>query len=434
MTEGKPISLIVRFTIPILMGNLLQLCYTIADTRIIGSFLGDEALAAVGSTTALYTLILCFFTGMANGFGIIIAKMFGAKDMEGLKTSYGASLVLGAASAIIVIAATLIFMKPILRVLNVPEELMGEAVNYISIVIAGLIITMLYCVVLAGSRAIGDSLTPLLFLIMSVGLNIAGDLVLIGVLHTGVWGAAVATVASQFLALIASTIYILRKYDYFRFSGEDLKRADGPLISSLMTTGISMGLMGSLICIGSFVLQTSINGLGNSYIVAQTAALRITEVLMSIFGATGQALSTYCSQNYGAGRMDRVRMGINAGYKLTCSWCVIVLIIVYTLAGPLVAAVTGSTDQVMIDAATLYLRVDSILYVLVAVIFVLRHSLQGVGDRVTPLVSSGIEMAGKVILTFTLVPAMGYMGVILVEPIVWIVMIIPLIVKGHKVR
>ena len=434
MTEGKPISLIVRFTIPILMGNLLQLCYTIADTRIIGSFLGDEALAAVGSTTALYTLILCFFTGMANGFGIIIAKMFGAKDMEGLKTSYGASLVLGAASAIIVIAATLIFMKPILRVLNVPEELMGEAVNYISIVIAGLIITMLYCVVLAGSRAIGDSLTPLLFLIMSVGLNIAGDLVLIGVLHTGVWGAAVATVASQFLALIASTIYILRKYDYFRFSGEDLKRADGPLISSLMTTGISMGLMGSLICIGSFVLQTSINGLGNSYIVAQTAARRITEVLMSIFVATGQALSTYCSQNYGAGRMDRVRMGINAGYKLTCSWCVIVLIIVYTLAGPLVAAVTGSTDQVMIDAATLYLRVDSILYVLVAVIFVLRHSLQGVGDRVTPLVSSGIEMAGKVILTFTLVPVMGYMGVILVEPIVWIVMIIPLIVKGHKVR
>jgi Na+-driven multidrug efflux pump len=201
------------------------------------------------------------------------------------------------------------------------------------------------------------------------------------------------------------------------------------MMVTMMKTGLSMALMSCLISIGSFVLQTAINGLGNSYIVAQSAARRITEILMSVFVAIGHTMATYCSQNLGADRWDRIHEGMKAGYWITCLWCVLVLVIVYTLAPTLICMITGSSDLVMIHAATQYLRIDSILYVLVAVIFVQRNSMQGIGDTVTPLISSGIEMAGKIILAFTLVPALGYFGVILVEPIVWIVMIIPLILK-----
>ena len=202
-----------------------------------------------------------------------------------------------------------------------------------------------------------------------------------------------------------------------------------PMMVSMMKSGLSMAFMSSLISIGSFVLQTAINGLGNSYIVAQSAARRITELLMSVFVAVGHTMATYCSQNLGAKRWDRIHAGMKAGYRVTCLWCAAVLIIVYTLAPKLIFLITGSSDQIMIHAASQYLRIDTILYVLVAVIFVQRNSMQGIGDTVTPLISSGIEMVGKVILAFTLVPAMGYSGVILVEPIVWIVMIIPLVLK-----
>lgn len=199
------------------------------------------------------------------------------------------------------------------------------------------------------------------------------------------------------------------------------------MMRSMLATGLSMGFMNSMIGIGSLILQTAVNTLGASYIVAQSVARKITEVLMAVFVAVGNTMAVYCGQNYGAGKFSRIRMGINAGYAITCSWCIGVLVIVYSSAALLVQLITGSTDPVMIDAAARYLRMDTILYVLVAIIFVLRNSLQGIGDRITPLVSSGIEMVGKIILTYTLVPAFLYEGVIWVEPIVWIVMILPLI-------
>ena len=201
----------------------------------------------------------------------------------------------------------------------------------------------------------------------------------------------------------------------------------------MIATGLSMGLMSSLINIGSLILQTAINQLGSSYIVAQTAARKITEALMSVFVAMGQTLATYCGQNYGAGDYRRIKKGMHFGYILTCSWCIAVFGIVCLFSPSMIRMITGSNDMVMIQAAAKYLRIDCILYVLVAVIFVQRNSLQGIGDRITPLISSGIEMAGKIFLTYTLVPLLGYLGVILVEPIVWIIMIIPLIIKMRRI-
>jgi len=429
MTTGSPVRIIIKFTIPILLGNLLQLAYSVIDMRLVGTFLGDHALAAVGATAVMYTLFIGFFMGIANGFAVTTARHFGGKNMEKVHISFVSSIVMGTVLAVSISILCLLFLGPIMRLLNVPDSIFAASAGYIRIIIAGLLITMLYDILIASARAIGDSVTPLLTLFLSVGLNIAGDILLLGVLHTGVWGAALATVAAQLITAVVCAIYILWKYDFYRYRSGDLQLLERPMMVTMMKTGISMALMSCLISIGSFVLQTAINGLGNSYIVAQSAARRITEILMSVFVAIGHTMATYCSQNLGANRWDRIHEGMKAGYWITCLWCVLVLVIVYTLAPTLICMITGSSDLVMIHAATQYLRIDSLLYVLVAVIFVQRNSMQGIGDTVTPLISSGIEMAGKIILAFTLVPALGYFGVILVEPIVWIVMIIPLILK-----
>lgn len=432
MTIGSPIKIITKFTIPILLGNLLQLAYNVIDMRLVGSFLGDRSLAAVGATAVMYTLFVGFFMGVANGFAVTTARYFGSKNMEKVHVAFVSSIIMGVVLSAGVSLLCLFFLPPIMQFLNVPENIFSESASYIRIIIAGLVVTMIYNVLLASARAIGDSITPLLTLFVSVGLNIFGDILFLGVLHTGVWGAAAATIASQAITAAVCCVYILNKYRFYRFRPADIRRMEQPMMVTMVKTGLSMAFMNSLISIGSFILQTAINDLGNSYIVAQSAARRITEILMSIFVAVGQTMATYCSQNLGADRWDRIHQGMKVGYWITCLWCIIVLVIVYTLAPTLIVLITSSSDAVMIHAADQYLRIDSILYVLVAIIFVQRHSMQGVGDTVTPLVSSGIEMIGKIILAYTLVPALGYFGVILVEPIVWIFMIIPLIWKVRK--
>lgn len=427
MTKGSPAKLILTFSIPILLGSLLQMTYSIADTRIVGTYLGDEALAAVGATTALSSLVNGFLIGAANGFAIMIAQRCGAKDKKGVKASFAAALGLGLMMAVILIGITQLFLNPILHFLNVPESLYPVSSGYIRIVLAGMLITTIYNVLLASARAIGDSITPLLTLALSVLLNIIGDIVLLRYFHMGVRGAAIATVGAQAITIVICMIYLLQRYEVFRVGKEDFRNCTKGMIRMMIATGVSMGLMNSLIGLGSLILQTAVNDLGNAYIVAQSVARKITEVLMAVFVAVGHTMATYCGQNYGAKKYSRIRKGILAGYAITCSWCLAVLVIVYTSVSWMVQIITGSTDPVMVAAASKYLRMDSILYVLVAVIFVLRNSLQGIGDRITPLISSGIEMLGKVILTFTLVPALHYDGVIWVEPIVWVVMIIPLI-------
>lgn len=432
MTVGSPMKVIVKFTIPILMGNILQLTYNIADTRIVGSFLGDHALAAVGAMATLFSVVVYFLMGLANGFAIATARYFGAHDMENVHKTFVASVVMGIGVVVIMTVTLQLFMNPLLYFLNVPDSLHDESAGYIRIVVFGLIVTVIYDIFLASARAIGDSLTPLLTLVVSVLLNIAGDIILIVVFGFGVRGVALATIGAQLITLTICGIYLLRKYPFFRIHRADLHELELPMMKGMMQSGLSMAFMGTLIAIGSLILQTAINGLGPSYIVAQSAARRITEVFMTIFNAIGNAMAPYCSQNLGAGRWDRIHQGMRAGYIITCSWCAVVLLLVQPLAPVMVQLVTGSSDQVMIDAASQYLRIDTILYILVAIIITIRFSMQGVGDKITPLISSGIEMVGKIILTYTLVPVMGYFGVILVEPITWIFMIIPLIWQVRK--
>lgn len=247
----------------------------------------------------------------------------------------------------------------------------------------------------------------------------------------GVRGAAVATVLSQLIALIACLIYSLKRYNILWIEKKDFK-SDASLCGKLMSTGCSMGFMSSLVSIGSVTLQSAINSFGQDIILAHTTARRLSELFMMMFGVLGTTMATFCGQNLGAGKYERIRKGILTSILMGWVWCVLCVITSYTIVPAFVKILISSDNKNVIDTATLYLRVDSLLYFVTAMITIIRNSLQGIGDRLTPIISSGIELAGKVVITFTLVPLMGYWGVIVSEPIVWVLMVIPLIVQLIK--
>ena len=432
LTKGKPSSLILSFAFPIFLANLLQLTYSLADTRIVGSFLGEDALAAVGSTSTVSNLIIGFLLGLANGFAIITAQRFGAKDIKGMKKSFAASILLGTGISIVLTVLGMIFKNTLLGFLNVPHNLYGEAGAYIFIIIAGMTATFLYDSCAAVLRAIGDTITPLIILAVSVMLNVAGDIFFVVILKEGVRGAAIATVLAQFIAFVVCAVYMVRKYDILRLTKQDFKGIKGSMFKNMLGGGLSMGFMSSLVNIGSLTLQTAINKLGQDIIVAHTAARKISEIFMIMFTVFGQTMATYCGQNIGAGEVDRVKKGIKLSIFYTCIWCTLAMIASYTIGGWLVHLVTGSSNNAVIKNATDYLKFDSIFYYVTAVICIVRNAMQGLGEHITPLVSSSLEMIGKIIIAATLVPVMGYTGVILAEPIVWFIMVIPLLIKIYR--
>ncbi|MCI5623435.1 MATE family efflux transporter [Anaerostipes sp.] len=429
LTKGKISSLLFSFTLPIFLGNLLQLTYSLADTRIVGSFLGEKALAAVGATTTISNLIVGFLLGLTNGFAITTAQKFGAGDTKRVRKSFAIAIILGAVISIVLILVGTIFINPILRFLNVPSALFITAKQYILIIIVGLWVTMFYDILMGIMRAIGDTITPLLILAISVGLNIGGDILFVAIWKTGTWGAAAATVLAQFIALIICSFYMVHKYELLRLNKNDFKGLESGMIKGMLGSGMSMGFMSSLVNIGSLTLQTAINKLGQEIIVAHTAARKITEMYMIMFSVFGQTMATFCGQNMGAGKIDRIKKGMKLAIIYTCVWSTLAMIASYTIGSQLVYMVTGSRKEAVIVNATNYLKFDTIFYYVPAVISVVRNVMQGIGDRITPLISSGFEMVGKVVIAATLVPWLDYTGVIIAEPIVWFIMVIPLIVQ-----
>ena len=419
----------MTFALPIFLGNLLQLAYSLVDTRIVGSFLGEDALAAVGATTTLSNLIVGFLLGLCNGFAILTAQYFGAGDMERVRKSLAEALKMGLAVAVLLTVVGLVFLQPILRFLNVPEELLGIAGEYIFVIIAGLVATLLYDVFSATLRAMGDTLMPLLILAFSVVLNIGGDFLFVVVWETGVRGAAIATVLSQVMSVIVCGIYMFKRYEVLRLSTEDFGQSEGQMLRNMASSGFSMGFMTSLVNIGTLTLQTSINKLGQDIIIAHTAARKISEIFMIMFSVFGQTMATYCGQNLGAGKTDRIRRGIWLAILYTCTWSVLTMIASYTIGPRLVSLVTGSSNEVVVKNATDYLKFDTLFYFVTAVICVVRNAMQGLGERIVPLISSSLEMLGKIVIAATLVPLLGYTGIILAEPIVWFFMVIPLLIK-----
>ena len=428
LTKGKPIRLILLFAVPLFVGQLFQLFYSLADTRIVGQTLGDEALAAVGATTTLSDMLLSFLNGLTNGFAIVIATCFGAKDERQMKKAMGGTILLGSCCAVVLSGLCLLNMSGLLKLLNISPELFAAARGYIGIVIAGLLAATLYNICAAMLRAIGDSFTPLLFLILAAFLNIAMDYGFILCLHTGVEGAAYATVIAQAVSAFLCFLYMRRKYPQLTLKKEDFK-PDMVLYKKLFGAGLSMGFMTSLVGVGTMALQTSINTFGTDIIVAHTAARKISSIYMLPFSVMGTTLATYCGQNLGARKYSRIRQGIRDTVLVTFVWCTGVIISAYTVAPWLIRTVTATQKKDIIDTASLYLRVNTPFYYVPTVICLFRNSMQGFGDNRTPVISSSLEMIGKVLIALLLAPAIGYYGIIVAEPIVWFIMVIPLVVN-----
>lgn len=312
LTKGSPSKVMISFAIPVALGNIFQLCYSLADTRVVGSTLGEAALAAVGATTSISTLFIGFLSGLTNGFALLIARQFGAGDKKGV-TRYGAGcLLLGCITSVLLTFICVSSLPFILRLLNVPEALMGQSTAYIRAVLLGLLATMLYNGCASILRAVGDTTAPLLFLLFAAALNVALDLLFILKFGFGVAGAAWATVLSQSLSAIISLVYMFKRYPVFRFKPDDFKLKLRE-IKALYTSGLSMAAMMSLVFFGTLSLQCAINTFGQDIIVAHTAARKITEFFMLPFSVMGVTMATYCGQNMGAGRKDRIRTGICPG-------------------------------------------------------------------------------------------------------------------------
>ena len=428
LTSGNPAKLMISFALPVCLGNIFQLFYSLADTRIVGSTLGEGSLAAVGATTAVSTLLIGFLQGMANGFSIISAQSMGAKEEKQLRQTAAGTLVLGGVITLFLTVLSLTLLPLLLHVLNVPDDLYPEAHSYISIILLGLIVTMLYNACAGILRAVGDTIAPLVFLVCASLLNVRLDFLLIAGIHLGVRGAALGTVISQSVSVLLCFLYIWKKYPLFHLKKEDFCLTKD-LVQKMLSSGLSMGMMMSLVYFGTLALQTSINTFGTDTIVAHTAARKIIELYFLPIVVMGTTLSTFCSQNYGAGKMDRVYQGMKYALMINWSWTLIVIFMSYTIAPQLIYLVSGSSKETVLAPAVLYLKVNAPFFFLSAAINLLRNTLQAIGDHWTPIISSTIELVGKVLIVFFLVPVLQYMGIIVTEPIIWILMIIPLLLR-----
>ena len=432
LTEGTPWKQILLFSIPISIpifwGNIFQLLYSLVDTKIVGSTLGTEALAAVGSVSTLHTLMTGFLNGLTLGFSLITAMCFGADNMKRLKKSFAMTIGLGVLTTTVLVVALMFVLQPLLHLLNVPEEQFAMSYAYISVLIVGLFATVLYNLCANTLRAIGDSLTPLLFLILATVSNIGLDYLFILEFHMGVQGAAYATVLAQLISVVLCFVRIFRKFPILHLQKSDFRPEKG-LIVEMYKSGLSMGLMSCLVSIGTIMLQSAINTFGTTVIVAHTAARKVFEIMSLPMSVLGSAMATYCGQNYGAKRFDRIRQGIRASLLIAAIWSVAVFIICHTVEGALIRFVASTTDAEVIYWGSMYLKVDMSFIIVCGVIVILRNSMQGFGDRVIPVFSSCIELAGKIIFAFVFAPVFAYWGIIWAEPVVWIAMVIPLIVK-----
>lgn len=431
LSKGNPLKVILQFALPLYIGQLFQLCYGVIDTRVVGSVLGEAALAAVGATTALSDLLIEFLNGVICGFGIVIATCFGAKEEKQMKKAIGGTIVIGVLFTTIISVGCLLFLPQILGILNVAPELTQDATAYIQTIIAGLVITALYNIGAVVLRSIGDSFTPLIFLVISNVLNVVLDYSFVMYAGMGTRGAALATVLSQAVSALLCFIVICKKYPSLKLKKEDIQ-PQGEMYKQLIPKGLSMGFMLSFVMLGSLALQTSINTFGTNTIVAHTAARKITIIFLTPFFVLGTALATYCGQNLGAKEYERIKQGIKNSVLISFAWCIVVVLLIFAFASIFIRFVTGSSEEEIVRTATMYLRINASLYFLPAMICIFRNSMQGFGDTKTPLVSSFIELAGKVLIAWFLTPVIGYWGIIVSEPIVWAVMIIPLFIGLYK--
>ncbi len=428
LTKGEPTRLLLLFAIPMLLGNVFQQFYNLADTRIVGQYLGENPLAAVGATSSINNVIIGFMHGLTGGFSLTAARAFGEKNYDKLKKTVAATVVLGGVTCIVLTILSLLFIDPLLHAINVEPDIYNDAKSYITMILAGMGIILCYNAMASLMRAIGDTVMPLVFLIFSAFGNIILDILFVKYLRLGIRGAAAATLITSGMSAVACFIYMKKKYPFLIPSAEHFKFSR-KFAGDMYASGCSMGLMNSMVGLGSLIMQGAINNLGKDTINAHIAARKISEMCMMPMMAFGGAASNFAGQNYGAGKYSRVRKGFYSATMLTWIWSVFAIIAVYVGTPFFVQAITGLHKEYIIKTASQYTHFNFPFYFVLGIIFVFRHSLQSVKIKLMPTMSSFIELVGKIVVSFLLAPKIGYKAIIISEPISWLFMT-PVLIWG----
>ena len=419
MTEGRPLGLILRFALPLLIGNLLQQGYNLVDAAIVGRFLGTGALASVGASSSVQFLVMGFCLGACCGFCVPVAQKFGARDYSSMRRYIYNSFILTAVLAVVLTVACALLCTNILEILSTPADVFQGAWVYLFILFLGIPFTLLYNLTSGIMRAIGDSKTPFIFLAISTILNVFFDLFCIVVLKWGCAGAAIATVSAQAISGFLCLFYIIRKYPVLKMQKEECHLI-GDYQKTLMIMGFPMGLQFSITAIGSMVMQSANNGLGSVYVSAFTAASRLKMFAMCPFDALATAVSTFCSQNYGAKKLDRIKQGLWQGTTVGVFYGIAVGIILIFFGRELsMIFVTGGEDAVL-DASGQLLHYSGYFYWALGILNVVRLCTQGLGYSGRAIFSGVVEMIARIVVSIWFVPVFGFMAICFADQAAWV--------------
>lgn len=433
LTVGDPFKLILSFSIPIFFGILFQQFYNVMDTMIVGKTLGVDALAAVGATGSVMFMILGFCTGVASGFAIPIAQRFGARDEHGMKKAIANSLWLSLFFSIVITVAVSLLCHQILQWMNTPSNIVKDSYQYLIIIFIGIPITFFYNMFSCIIRALGDSKTPLYFLVLSSVLNIGLDLILIVIFHMGVAGAGYATVFSQGVSMVLCGIYMMKKYDVLKMTKEE-RKIDIHDMGILCGMGIPMGLQYSITAIGSVILQTAVNGLGSTAVAAMTSGGKISLFFCAPFDALGTAMATYGGQNVGAKRLDRVDEGLKKGILIGAVYAVAAFCILFFFGKYFALLFVSNQETEIIHNISTFLIINSAFYIPLTLVNVVRFMIQGMGFSTLAVVSGVMEMVARAAVGFMLVPQFGFKAACFASPFAWILADIFLIPAYLSVR
>lgn len=419
LTTGNPLKLIFFFTIPLLIGNLFQQLYNVSDTVVVGQTLGVKALAAVGATGSINFLIIGFAQGLTAGLAILTATRYGARDYKGVRRSFAASIVISILMTIVLTILSLTFVDPILKLMQTPAAIFANARIFISIIFMGIFASMAFNLLSNIIRALGDSRTPLIFLVIGTVVNVILELLFILVFHMGVAGAGWATVISQVIASLLCVVYIVRSIPLLHITKDDF-RIDVKELWDHFSTGMPMGFQLSIIAIGTMVMQAALNSLGTDSVAASTAASKVDQLCSLPMSSFGVTMATFAAQNFGAAKYGRILEGVKKTLWLSGTFAVAAGGLVIFFGKPLVTLIIGTADEHVIQLSQTYFNIIGSTYLLLSVLFIIRNTLQGLGRRVLPTLAGVGELTMRVFAALFMVGAFGYVGAVSAEPLAWL--------------
>ena len=419
MTAGAPLPLILNFTFPLLLGNILQQTYSLVDAAIVGKFLGINDLAAIGASTSVVFLILGFCNGCCCGFGIPVAQKFGAKDYKTMRRYVTVGLQLAALMSVAIAVLTSVYCADILRNMQTPEAIFHGAYYYLLVTFIGVPCTFFYNLLSSIIRALGDSKTPFWFLLFSTVLNILLDLFCILVSGWGVLGAGIATVISQGVSAVLCYFYMYKHFPILRGTADD-RKFRLPLAKNLLYIGVPMGLQFSITAIGSIMLQSANNALGTACVAAFTAAMRIKMFFICAFESLGIAMATYAGQNYGAGKPERIWQGLKASSLMMLAYAACTSALLLLASDKISLLFVDASETEILDNTVLFLHASCYFFPVLGLLCILRYTIQGAGYTNLAMFSGVSEMIARTLVSLYAVPVFGFLAVCYGDPAAWI--------------